>query len=261
VENVFLAAVLAAIVLAERLPRLAFERQPFLRPHFASDLFYLATSVVGIGLLLRAAGVRLSEVTGAWLPALPELPVPALWLVAIVLYDLGSYATHLLLHRSETLWRFHKVHHSSPRLDWLATFRGHAVEHVLRNLASSVLLLAAGFPASAVAVAATAYGAFAALNHSNLRLDLRWLEPVFVTPRLHRLHHVDRMGPRNLGTLFSCWDRLRGSLVTDPATPSYPLGVPGELESYPQSWLPQLVEPLRRREAGPVAFPAVPRKV
>jgi len=32
--------------------------------------------------------------------------------------------------------------------------------------------------------------------------------------------------------------------VTDPAPPT-PLGVPGEEETYPQQWLPQLVEPLR----------------
>jgi sterol desaturase/sphingolipid hydroxylase (fatty acid hydroxylase superfamily) len=102
-------------------------------------------------------------------------------------------------------------------------------------------------------VASAVNAAWAALGHSNLRIDLRFLEPVFITPRLHRLHHVPGTSQQNLGTIFSFWDRLRGTLANDEALPLAPIGVPGEIESYPQGWIRQLVEPLRFTVFGAVA--------
>jgi sterol desaturase/sphingolipid hydroxylase (fatty acid hydroxylase superfamily) len=250
-----LACMLGAIALAERSPALRFERQPFPRRGLGTDLFYLATGAVALGLGVRAAVGRLAEASADGLPAasadgLPAaLGAPLAIGISIVLYDLGAYLCHLLLHRVDALWRLHQVHHSSRTLDWVATFRAHAAEHALRHLASPALLLLAGFPVAAVAVASAVHTVWAAFLHANLRVELRWLEPLLVTPRLHRLHHVPATSQRNLGTLLSVWDRMRGALVDDPAAPLWPLGVPGRVESYPQTWLAQLVEPFRRSRA------------
>jgi lathosterol oxidase len=51
---------------------------------------------------------------------------------------------HLSLHRFEALWQLHEVHHSSPALDWLATFRSHLLEQALRHFATPLLLVAVG---------------------------------------------------------------------------------------------------------------------
>jgi sterol desaturase/sphingolipid hydroxylase (fatty acid hydroxylase superfamily) len=245
--NALLALTLFAIALAERSARLRFEPARFLRRHFASDLLYLASGAVALGLALRRAGEAAAAGFGALVPGLGALPAPVSVLLATVLYDLGAYLTHLLLHRVDLLWRFHEVHHSSPHLDWLATFRAHVAEHALRHLLSPVALLLLGLPAASVAAAGAIYTAWAALNHANLRAELRFLEPLLITPRLHRLHHVPATSGRNLGTLFSLWDRMRGTLVADPDAALRPLGVPGAVATYPQTWLPQLLEPLRRR--------------
>lgn len=242
-----LLAALAAIALCERSRRLRFEPQRFLRRHFATDLLYLASGGLALGLAMRTGGAQLAAAWGAALPALGELPAVAVVPLATLLHDLGAYLTHWLLHRSDTLWRLHKVHHSSPALDWLATFRAHILEHALRHLASSAALLLLGFPLYAVVASSALYTIWAALNHSNLRVDLRFAEGLLVTPRLHRLHHVPDSAERNLGTIFSLWDRLRGTLLRDPGAPLRPLGVPGELASYPQTWLRQCVEPLRAK--------------
>jgi lathosterol oxidase len=246
---------LLAIAFAERSARLRFEPARFLRRYFASDLFYLATGALGLGLALRRVASNLSADLGAAFPGLAALPAPLAVLLATVLYDLGAYLTHLLLHRVDLLWRFHRVHHSSRHLDWLATFRAHAVEHALRHLASPVALLLLGFPLEAVATAGAIYAAWAALNHANLRVRLRFLEPVLITPRLHRLHHVPATSDGNLGTVLSLWDRLRGSLLLDSDVELRPLGVPGELATYPQTWLAQLVEPFRQRPPRPSGAP------
>lgn len=249
-ENLMLAVVVTSIALAERLPWLRFESSRFWRRNVETDLVYLATGAVGLGLVVREAGGRVVDAFGTLAPSMAALPAPLALLLATVLYDLSAYVSHLLLHRVEPLWRIHKVHHSSPTLDWLATFRAHVAEHALRHLASTGLLLALGFPAAAVAGAAAIHLAWAMFGHANLQIDLRFLEPVFITPRLHRLHHVAETSERNLGTIFSFWDRLRGNLAARALSAPVQLGVPGEVDAYPQSWLPQLFQPFRKVAAG-----------
>jgi sterol desaturase/sphingolipid hydroxylase (fatty acid hydroxylase superfamily) len=166
-------------------------------------------------------------------------------LLALVAIDFGKYAAHWLLHRSDRLWQFHKAHHSSLELDVMATFRSHLVEQGLRRLLAPTLLIVAGAPAGAVGVAAGIFFVWAMLNHANLRLPLWPIESVLVTPRLHRVHHVPATTERNLGTVFTCWDRLRGTFVVADPSPTASFGLPLERETYPQSWGRQLVAPSR----------------
>ncbi len=234
----------------ERLPALRRRRAPFFRPGLASDALYLVTGY-GAGASLAAAYIlEGSRWCGAALgiPRLGSAGLP-LWAtapLALLALDLGNYGVHLLLHRVDALWELHKVHHSSPALDWLATFRSHLLEQALRRLLAPLLLILLGVPGDALALAYGIFLAFAIANHANLALPLRRLEPVFVTPRLHRLHHVPETTECNLGTVFSGWDRLRGTLVREETEPDAALGVPGELASYPQGFARQLVEPLSR---------------
>jgi lathosterol oxidase len=240
-----LAAALFGLVMAERLPALRHRRLPFLRPFFATDAVYLATAVTLLALAPPAFA-------SWWQGASSPLSSAPFWLqlgAALLLYDLVSYATHVLLHRSAVLWEVHKVHHSSMRLDWLATYRAHILEHALRILTSAGSLLLLGFPPAVVAAAGSLYGLWAALGHANLGVRWRFLEPLLITPRLHRMHHVPATSERNLGTILSVWDRLCGTLDTTPTASLEPLGVPGEVETYPQAWPRQAVEPLRRCRA------------
>ena len=244
-DKSILLATLVLIAATERVPALRFERLPLLRPFFTTDLVYFITGATALGLLLRAQAVGWADLAGLGAFVFPVLPFGVVVVLATVLHDLGGYASHLLLHRIDVLWKFHKVHHSSRRLDWLAAFRAHFVEHALRHLLSPVALILLGVPLPAVAAAAAIYGAWAALGHANLRVDLAFLEPVLVTPRLHRLHHVPGTSAANFGTIFTFWDRLHRTLVTDANAPLTPIGVPGEEDTYPQQWLPQLIQPLR----------------
>jgi len=166
--------------------------------------------------------------------------------LALVAIDLGNYLAHFLLHRYGALWEFHKVHHSSRTLDWLAIFRSHIVEQALRRLIAPALLIIAGFPIKAVVLAGGLFTAWGMLNHSNLKLNLRFLETILITPRLHRLHHVPETEGCNLGTFFTFWDRMRGTFVQAELEETCTFGVAGEVDSYPQGWFPQFVEPVRR---------------
>ena len=85
-----------------------------------------------------------------------------------------------------------------------------------------------------------------AVVHANLGVSWRWLEPMLITPRLHRLHHVPATSAYNFGVFLSLWNRLGGTLETNPTAALQPIGVPGAVERYPQTRPQQFVEPLTR---------------
>lgn len=246
-----LAGALAALAVLERSSRLRRLPARFLRAHFAADLAFLATGAVGLALAVRIAASKLAAALGV--TPLFAWPPLAAFAVTLVAFDFGGWLVHFVEHRFEPLWRVHKVHHASPRLDWLATFRMHPLEHLARHVASPGLLVLLGFPPAMVGLAALATAAWAALVHANLQLGSRLVEVLLITPRLHHLHHVPASSERNFGAFFSFWDRLAGSLSGEPAARDVALGVPGEEHNYPHGWWAQLREPFRAR-GGPAAL-------
>jgi sterol desaturase/sphingolipid hydroxylase (fatty acid hydroxylase superfamily) len=249
---VALIPMLVAVALAalERVPAVRYRPSRMFRRFFASDVVYLLTGfVAGGSAALSFIGVG-SDLIGSTfgVPRVSTRDLP-LWVTApaaLVALDLGNYVAHSLLHRYAVLWEFHKVHHSIEALDWLATFRSHIVEQTLRRLMAPLLLILVGFPTDAVALAGGLFLAWAIMNHANLDLKLRLLEPLFVTPRLHRIHHVPDTDDRNFGTVLTIWDRLRGTLLVRDTSPNVAFGVAGEVTTYPGGWLAQLVEPFKR---------------
>lgn len=66
------------------------------------------------------------------------------------------------------------------------------------------------------------------LTHMNIRTPQRLdriLGWVFVTPRLHRLHHSAEQveTDSNYGTMFSVWDRLFGTFRASALRPAEPI--------------------------------------
>ena len=166
--------------------------------------------------------------------------------VAVVLFDGVFFAVHVGLHKSDALWNVHKVHHSSRHLDFLATTRTHAFEQLVRNVPSQLVLFTLGFTPETIVATVLILGAFGVSNHSNLRLPLDRLEWLFITPRLHRIHHVPATSLNNYATIFSFWDRASGSLRQQDTASGAVLGVPGEIETFPQSFALAFREPARQ---------------
>jgi sterol desaturase/sphingolipid hydroxylase (fatty acid hydroxylase superfamily) len=240
---------IAVLLVVERLPAARFERLPVLRGYAGTDIFYLLTSGVGLSFLAQNLASRFVAPTSTFTTS------AALVASSFMLFDLGAYVSHRLLHRFEFLWEVHKVHHSIRKLDWLATFRGHLIEHALRQLFSPILLIALGVPLAMVGLTAAVHGAWSAFVHSNFGARLRFLDGFLITPRLHRVHHVADSCERNFGVMFSIWDRLAGTLSTE-AEAGGVIGVPDEIDTYPQTWMRQLIEPLRRWHASPRVAPS-----
>jgi sterol desaturase/sphingolipid hydroxylase (fatty acid hydroxylase superfamily) len=242
--------VAAALGVLERSAWTRFRAQPFWRPYLGTDAVYLATGYVAAGALgfawLVLASGQVAALTGLRETLWPRVPWPLQVFAALVAIDLGNYVCHWALHRVDALWAFHEAHHSSRTLDWMATFRSHLGEQAFRRLVSPVGVIALAMPIDAVAAAAVLFLAWAMTNHANVRLPLGWAEGLLVTPKLHRHHHVPATTERNLGAVFTWWDRVRGTLVTGEIAPEAGFGLPRDRDTYPQAWDQQLVAPFVR---------------
>src|SRR5262245_10601092 len=117
-------------------------------------------------------------------------------------------------------------------------------ENLVRFVPAQAALFLIGLPAHIVAPTVAIAAAYGVSNHSNLALELPWIEAVLVTPRLHHRHHVPATTQNNYGTIFTVWDRLVGTLVRRDTARNERFGVPGEIDTYPQHFGPAFVQPL-----------------
>jgi sterol desaturase/sphingolipid hydroxylase (fatty acid hydroxylase superfamily) len=240
-----LSVVYLIVAKLERAPALQFRQLPSPRPYLRTDTAWYGIAVGATAIsvfVLRPILSRLSVRPIA--RAIDPLPLVAKLAIALVVFDFVSFAVHRCLHRYEVLWNVHKVHHSSLHLDAFATTRTHMLENMLRFLPGQAVLFVVGMPATVVAPAVAIAAVYGVSNHSNLGINIRWIEAVLVTPRLHRRHHVPSTTQNNFGVMLTVWDRLGGTLVRRETLPEERYGVPGEIDTYPQTFLPAFRRPL-----------------
>jgi sterol desaturase/sphingolipid hydroxylase (fatty acid hydroxylase superfamily) len=156
-----------------------------------------------------------------WLP----LPGWTRWVPAFLLFDAWMYWWHRLNHRIPFLWRFHRTHHSDPKMDVTTANRFHIGEIALSSVLRVAVIALIGLQLWELALYELAMFTVVQLHHANISLP-RWLDramrAVIVTPFMHKVHH-SRWQPEtdsNYSSLFSFWDRLFRTfrLRDDPRT-------------------------------------------
>ncbi|MGH7267754.1 MAG: sterol desaturase family protein [Candidatus Rokuibacteriota bacterium] len=221
------------LLLAERRRPLRPRVEPPL-PHTGRNLVVAGLGAVATGLTEWAVGQPVARWAGSrrvgLLRALP-LPARLASLLGFLLLDYTLWLWHRWNHHAPFLWRFHVVHHVDRDLDASTGVRFHFGE----------LALSTGFRAGQLTLLGVDRDTFAAyqavlilsvlFHHSNLRLPLsveRRLVPLVVTPRMHGIHHsvVERETDGNFSSLFTCWDRLHGTLRLDAPHDEITVGVP-----------------------------------
>jgi lathosterol oxidase len=222
-----------------------------LRPEWRTDLAYFFVSHVLVQFVLIAVTASTSTIAAfALFPTLKagiqSLPVWLQFLLAVFFADLAQALLHRAYHKTNWLWRFHAVHHSSRNMDWLAGSRVHIVEILLTRSAVLLPLVVLGFSPGAVNAYVILVGIQAVLAHANLRLNFGWLEYVLVTPRYHHWHHAratDYMDV-NYAIHLPLVDMLMGTFKRPPSN-VWPeeYGVM-KLESVPRGFWPQTRMPL-----------------
>ena len=154
--------------------------QKVIRKDFFMDAFYMFFNFFLFSLIIYNAASDvvvdlfnngIKGLTGFNLQAnnpLNSFPYWAVLLVGFVVRDFVQWWIHRLLHRSPTLWEFHKVHHSVEEMGFAAHLRYHWMENVIyRSLEYLPLaLLGIGlYDFFVIHIFTLAWGHF---NHSNL---------------------------------------------------------------------------------------------
>jgi sterol desaturase/sphingolipid hydroxylase (fatty acid hydroxylase superfamily) len=156
-----------------------------------------------------------------WLP----LPGWARLAGAFLLFDAWMYWWHRLNHRIPFLWRFHRTHHSDPKMDVTTANRFHIGEIALSSVLRVPVIALLGLQLMELALYELTMFTVVQLHHANIALPARLdqaARAVIVTPFMHKVHH-SRWRPEtdsNYSSLFSFWDRLFRTfrLRADPHT-------------------------------------------
>jgi sterol desaturase/sphingolipid hydroxylase (fatty acid hydroxylase superfamily) len=165
------------------------------------------------------------------------LPLPRLLetALAVLLLDYTLYLWHVLTHRAPFLWRFHLAHHVDLDLDASTALRFHFGELALSTgwRAGQVLLI--GVSPHSLPVWQTFLLLSILFHHSNIRLPFeveRKLNRVFVTPRMHGIHHsmIREETNANWSSGLTLWDRLHGTLRLNVPQRQITIGVPAYRE-------------------------------
>lgn len=160
-------------------------------------------------------------------------------LEVLILSDIIIYWGHRLQHKIDFLWRFHKVHHSTESLDWLAAHREHPIDSIytigLINLPAFIM----GFNMSAIAMIIAFRGIWAIYIHSNVRLNIGILKMLIGSPDLHHWHHDLERDRGNYANISPLMDIIFQTYTCPDKEPDKV----GIKEEFSRNYLGQLLEP------------------
>jgi sterol desaturase/sphingolipid hydroxylase (fatty acid hydroxylase superfamily) len=196
-------------------------------------LFFVSTCLNAAGISGGFAISYATSTTTVWLlgHAMAPAPLaaqagPAIAVMLAILYwvifDLGYWFAHWLMHRVPVLWEFHKVHHSAEVLTPLTEFRQHPIELFLFPLCTGALigilyggaehLIGVDRQLSLFWINVLLFGYSMTLAH--LRHSQVWMPATGVlgyiiqSPAHHQIHHSTnpKHFEKNLGFGLSIWD-------------------------------------------------------
>lgn len=229
--------------------------QRMFRPGLRTDLlhFLFTGALTAVGLLVVAipvVAVIQASTPDAIREAVAGQPALLQLIEALVVVELVGYWSHRLMHRVPALWRLHRVHHSSERMDWLAAAHLHPFDASFGRLLAVIPLAYLGFSRATFGGALLVLQLHAIFQHANFRVGFGPLRNVVSSPQFHHWHHTNDPGARNhnFSGLFPWIDALFGTLhIPDRAWPvTY-----GVDEPIPSGYLGQLASPFRTQTAVP----------
>lgn len=192
--------------------------QTVFRAEWQEDMFYYLVS----SMLVQVLGfitLAPSNYVNAQIPLddvrihIVNLPFWVQVAIIMAATDFVQYWVHRAFHTFPFLWRFHAIHHSTKKMDWLAGARMHLIEiAVLRSL-TAVPMFTLGFDPVAIQAYLLIVYFYSSFIHANISWKLGFVERFFVTPRFHHWHHgSDRAAiDINYASHFPIYDWLFGT--------------------------------------------------
>jgi sterol desaturase/sphingolipid hydroxylase (fatty acid hydroxylase superfamily) len=173
------------------------------------------------------------------------LPGWAQLLIFFVATDFIQWFTHVMLHRFDWLWQFHKVHHSLEEMGFAAHLRYHWMENVFYTPMKYIaVMLIGGFTPEQAYIVFYIAIAIGHLNHANIHLTYGPLKYILNNPVMHLWHHAYHLpeGKQhgiNFGISLSIWDYMFRTNAIPKDDGEIELGFPG-LKSFPKTFGSQL---------------------
>lgn len=232
----FLLAISAVFIPLEYYWRLS----PGPRRHWLNDsLFYF-----GQALLFNALTIFVLSYAFSFVEPSVDLPTWLKIVLAVVLGDFLIYWGHRAQHNLNSLWRFHRVHHTAEHVDYLAAYREHPLDNIYTRGLETLPAVLLGLDLNLIAGFITFRGLWALFIHSNVTIRLGFLEVLLGSPHLHHWHHeLNGRGLCNYANLSPLMDVLFGTYYSPATRPvSY-----GTSDAVKQGWFWQMVEPFYRK--------------
>ena len=191
----------------------ALRPQKVFRRSYLTDLthFLVNNVFVAVGAIVL---VVLAALPLLWLRVLdveamfpPTVTIP----LAVALVFVGNYWGHRLTHTVPFLWRFHSVHHSIERMDWLAAARLHPLDSAFTQAFTILPLFLLGYDGRVFAGAAVLVTLLAIFQHANVRFRFPGLRWVVNTPEWHHWHHAIDRDARDKNFGLPVVDKLFGT--------------------------------------------------
>lgn len=133
----------------------------------------------------------------------PFLYVFLFLLVSDILY----YAYHKLQHHWSLLWKIHRLHHSGNQTNATTSFRTNIFDGILQYFIILYPTLAiVGFHDTAYIYTYYIFIFFLIFAHLDLNLGIGFLTKIFVSPKIHRIHHQRDGMKYNFAQVFSFID-------------------------------------------------------
>jgi len=189
--------------------------------HAVLNLFFIFTTLV-VNLVFAFFIIKACDFTTVNKFGLLYLANLPLWLhvmLGVLLLDfIGAYLIHWIQHKVKWMWKFHLIHHTDTKVDVTTSLRQHPGESLFRVTFALLSILIAGLPVGVVMIYQTLSALFAQITHANIKTPAkidRLLSYIFVTPKMHKVHHhyVQPLTDTNFGNIFSIWDRLFRTFV------------------------------------------------
>ena len=180
-----------------------------------------------------------------------KTPILLSVIVIILIRDFIPYWIHRLAHeKSNWLWKFHSIHHSSERVYFLNYARFHPFNSAWNIFFGSLPCIILGLDPNAIFVAGISISIVQFLAHSNIDFKLGVLNWVFSMNELHRWHHSKYLEEANSnysGTLI-IWDIVFGTrLLPKVKMESTRVGLANQSKPFPlYSFFKQLIYPFKK---------------
>lgn len=211
-QHISTVAIIAIVFVPLEILFPAKERPDFRLSRYSTDLLHV---IVG-GFLIRIGTVALLTIlvpANSGADVVKLMPIWLQFIAVLLISDLMFWIAHRIYHAVPFLWRFHRIHHSSEHLDWLAAYRVHPVDQIINATIIAAPTLLLGFSPVALLIYALIYKWHAILLHSNVNVSFGPLNKLIITPSFHHWHHANHPDAfdRNFGGQLTIWDHMFGT--------------------------------------------------